>query len=144
QVRALYEAYTERLSGPTVRDERYWRGQLRTAGTPEEDFRVVERAGRIVAYARAANFGGRARVLEYARAPDAASALADLLIAQPAAAKAPPVRAARDGELALELEHRGFELKAIPDVSAMWRALDDRSLSEIEADPPTYWPSDRF
>ena len=99
RVAALYDAYTEPLSGPTVRDARYWAGQLRTAGTPDEDFRVAERDGEIVAYARAAAFGGRVRVLEYARAADGASALARLLAALTPAEHRLPVPLVRDAEL---------------------------------------------
>ena len=120
-VSALYDAYTEPRSGPTVRDARYWRGQLRTAGTPGEDFRVAERGGAIAAYARAANFAGRVRVLEYARRPDGADALAELLIAQTAAPQSLPIPDARDPELARALEARGFELSPVGDSSALWR-----------------------
>jgi GNAT superfamily N-acetyltransferase len=161
RVRELYDRYSERLSGPTVRDERYWRGQLRTAGTPDEDFRVAERDGRIAAYSRAANFAGRTRVLEYARAPDGEAALADLLIAQTAAPQSLPIPDASDAPLAAELEARGFELSQVSDTSAMWRVLDGESLAKIgslsertpardllhtlvETGTLTYWPSDRF
>src|SRR5512143_3237845 len=33
-VMRIYDAYTAPLSGPTVRDHAYWRGQLRYAGNP--------------------------------------------------------------------------------------------------------------
>lgn len=144
RVRALYDDYSGHLAGTTVRDERYWRGQLRTAGTPEEDFRVAERRGRIAAYSRAANFAGRTRVLEYAREPDAAGALADLLSAQAGAPDALPIPDAHDAELARALESRGFLLSNVPDVSAMWRELLPGALSQIETASVTYWPSDRF
>jgi N-acetylglutamate synthase-like GNAT family acetyltransferase len=161
RVRDLYDLYAGRLSGPTLRDERYWRGQLRTAGTPEEDFRVAERDGRIAAYSRAANFGGRTRVLEYGCEPGRESALADLLIAQTAAPNALPISDACDSALAAELEARGFELSRVDDTSALWRVLDRNALARIaglEAETPdlelletllktgsvTYWPSDRF
>jgi GNAT superfamily N-acetyltransferase len=167
-VRALYDAYTERLSGPTLRDERYWRGQLRTAGTPEEDFRLAERDGALAAYTRAANFGGRIpllggriRVLEYARQPGQADALAELLIAQTSAPQSLPIPDARDAELNAALEARGFELQPVGDSSAMWRVLDREALVRIAGLPVqtddralldalvgtgsvTYWPSDRF
>jgi predicted N-acetyltransferase YhbS len=161
RVQALYDAYTEPLSGPTVRDARYWAGQLRLAGTPREDFRVAERNGEIVAYARAAAFGGRMRVLEYARAADGASALARLLAALTPAAHRLPVPLVRDAELGDAL--RGFGLESAPgeDPSPMWLVLDrpllarlagasesttDRALLETLVGGPlvTYWPSDRF
>jgi predicted N-acetyltransferase YhbS len=161
RVRELYDTYTERLSGPTVRDQRYWRGQLRTAGTPEEDFRVAEHNGQIAAYSRAANFAGRTRVLEYACAPGSEAELADLLIAQTAAPQSLPISNASDPRLAAELEARGFELTQVDDTSAMWRVLDGEALARVsglkERTPDldllhtlvktgtlTYWPSDRF
>jgi len=161
RVAALYDAYTEPLSGPTVRDARYWAGQLRTAGTPEEDFRVAERAGRIVAYARAASFGGRVRVLEYARGADGASALARLLAAFAPAEHNLPVPLVRDAELGDALRALGLSISPGEDPSAMWRVLDrstlariagasentpDRALLEALLGGPlvTYWPSDRF
>ena len=120
-----------------MRDARYWRGQLRTAGTPGEDFRVAERGGAIAAYARAAHFAGRVRVLEYARRPDGADALADLLTAQTAAPQSLPIPDARDPELARALEARGFELSPVGDSSAMWRVLDASALARIANLPPT-------
>jgi len=161
RVSALYDAYTEPLSGPTVRDARYWAGQLRTAGTPEEDFRVAERGGEIVAYARAAAFGGRVRVLEYARGADGAEALARLLAGHAPAAHRLPVPLVRDGELGDALHALGLSISPGEDPSAMWRVLDrptllriagapestsDRALLETLVGGPlvTYWPSDRF
>jgi len=160
-VAALYDAYTEPLSGPTVRDARYWAGQLRMAGTPHEDFRVAERNSELLAYARAASFGGRVRVLEYARASDGANALARLLAALRPAEHRLPVPLVRDAELGEAL--RGFGLESAPgeDPSPMWLVLDrptlariagasentpDRGLLETLVGGPlvTYWPSDRF
>ena len=142
QVAALYDAYTEPLSGPTVRDARYWRGQLRTAGTPEEDFRVAERGGAIVAYARVASFNGRLRVLEYARAAHGADALAELLVAHahgPHALHAPFVR---DPELGGALEQRGIELSLARDPSPMWRVLERAPLARLAGSPaPAPTPS---
>lgn len=161
QVSGLYESYCEPLSGPTVRDARYWRGQLRTAGTPDEEFRVAERDGAIVAYARAASFGGRVRALEYARDPSAADELAELLAANargPHALLAPLVP---DRELANALERRGIAISLARDPSPMWRVLDRAPLARLAALPDsasdadllaalvggpsaTYWTSDRF
>jgi hypothetical protein len=161
QVAALYEAYTEPLSGPTLRDASYWRGQLHTAGTPEEDFRVAERDGAIEAYARVASFNGRLRVLEYARAARGADALAELLVAHahgPHALHAPFVR---DPELGAALERRGIEISLARDPSPMWRVLEHARVARLaglsDSSPDaellaelvgegaaTYWPSDRF
>jgi predicted N-acetyltransferase YhbS len=161
RVAALYDSYTEPLSGPTVRDARYWAGQLRTAGTPEEDFRVAERAGEIVAYARAAAFGARVRVLEYARGADGASALARLLAAVAPAEHNLSVPLVRDAELGDALRALGLSISPGEDPSPMWLALDrptlariagasehttERALLETLLAGPlvTYWPSDRF
>jgi len=161
QVAALYDAYTETLSGPTVRDARYWAGQLRTAGTPAEDFRVAERDGAIVAYARAANFDGRPRVLEYARNAHGAPALARLIAGFAPAEKSLHVPLVRDAELGESLRALGVDTAPSEDPSAMWRVLDrptlegiagsgpetsDRALLEALVGGPlvTYWPSDRF
>ncbi|MFI5314649.1 MAG: GNAT family N-acetyltransferase [Myxococcota bacterium] len=161
QVTALYEAYCQPLSGPTVRDGRYWRGQLHTAGTPSEDFRLAERAGAVVAYARTASFGGRLRALEYARDPSAADELAELLAAQahgPHALLAPLVT---DRALANALERRGIAISLARDPSPMWRVLEHAALARLAALPETtqdadllaalvggasltYWTSDRF
>jgi predicted N-acetyltransferase YhbS len=161
RVAALYDAYTEPLSGPTVRDARYWAGQLRTAGTPEEDFRVAERGGEIVAYARAATFGGRVRVLEYARSAAGASALAHLLAALAPATHNLSVPLVHDAELGDALRALGLSISPGEDPSSMWRVLDrptlvriagaseltpERALLEALLGGPlvTYWPSDRF
>jgi predicted N-acetyltransferase YhbS len=161
RVAALYDAYTEPLSGPTVRDARYWAGQLHTAGTPEEDFRVAERDGAIVAYARAASFGGRVRVIEYARAADGALALARLLAALAPATRSLAVPLVRDADLGDALSALGISVSPSEDPSPMWRVLDrpalvriagasedasDRALLDTLLGGPlvTYWPSDRF
>jgi predicted N-acetyltransferase YhbS len=161
RVAALYDTYTEALSGPTIRDARYWQGQLRTAGTPSEEFRVAERDGELVAYARVAPFAGRARVLEYARGPSGASALARLLVELAPAGHSLYVPLVRDAELGEGLRALGAETAPGEDSSAMWRVLDrptleriagagpgtsDRALLEALVGGPlvTYWPSDRF
>jgi len=161
RVAALYDAYTEPLSGPTVRDARYWAGQLRTAGTPDEDFRVAERGGEIVAYGRAAAFGGRTRVIEYARGAAGANALARLLAGFVPAEHNLPVPLVRDPELGDALRALGLSIAPGEDPSPMWRVLDrptlariagasedssDRALLETLVGGPlvTWWPSDRF
>lgn len=161
RVRALYDAYTEPLSGPTLRDARYWAGQLRTAGTPHEDFRLAERGGELVAYARAASFGGRVRVIEYARAANGASALARLLAALTPAGHRLPVPLVRDAELGDALRAFGLESAPGEDPSPMWLVLDRPLLARIAGAPEStpdralleslvggplvvYWPSDRF
>ncbi len=161
RVAALYDAYTEPLSGPTVRDARYWAGQLHTAGTPLEDFRVAEHGGEIVAYARAALFGGRVRVIEYARGANGATALSRLLADLVPAERSLSVPLVRDAELGDALRALGRSISPGEDSSAMWRVLDrptlariadasaqtaDRALLEALLGGPlvSYWPSDRF
>jgi hypothetical protein len=157
RVAGLYDAYTEPLSGPTVRDARYWAGQLHTAGTPEEDFRVAERDGAIVAYARAASFGGRVRVIEYARARTARTARA---AARRAAPPQPAVPLVCDTELNEALRARlgvapGRARRRVararpPDtvarIAGASENTDDRTLLQSLVGGPqvTWWPSDRF
>jgi len=160
-VAALYDAYTELLSGPTIRDARYWAGQLRTAGTPEENFRVAERGGEIVAYARAASFGGRMQVLEYARGANGADGLARLLLSLVPAEHSLAVPLVRDAGLGDALHAQGLAISPGENPSAMWRVLDAPTLAQIAGTSPTtpdrgllealvggplvtYWPSDRF
>jgi predicted N-acetyltransferase YhbS len=160
-VAALYDAYTEPLSGPTVRDARYWAGQLHTAGTPDEDFRVAERDGEIVAYARAAAFAGRVRVLEYARGANGANALAELLAGLRPAEHNLSVPLVRDSGLGDALRALGLSVAPGEDPSPMWRVLDRPTLSRIAGASEntserallesllggpqvTWWPSDRF
>jgi predicted N-acetyltransferase YhbS len=160
-VTRLYDAYVAPLSGPTVRDARYWRGQLRTAGTPEEDFRVAERGGRITAYSRVASFNGRPRVLEYARGASGADALAELLASQTHGEHALYAPVVRDPELADALARREIDVSLARDPSPMWRVIERAPLARLAgvtgstsdfdllatlvADgAATYWPSDRF
>ncbi|HXZ84950.1 MAG TPA: GNAT family N-acetyltransferase [Myxococcota bacterium] len=160
-VKALYEAYTEKLSGPTVRDARYWRGQLRTAGTPEEDFRVAEQRGKIRAYARIASFNGRLRGLEYARDARGAKALAQLLAAHAYGPGTLHVPYVHDPELAEALDFSGIATKLSRDPGPMWRVLDRAVVARLAGLPESssdealltplvgapalvYWPSDRF
>lgn len=161
RVTALYDAFTAPLSGPTLRDARYWRGQLRTAGTPNETFRLAHRGRELAAYVRSAAFNGRLRVLEYARAPDAPDSLAALLASAIPAAHPLYVPFVRDPELAAALESRGVAIALAADPSPLWRVLDRAVLADtadlppsasdadllhslIERPPATYWPSDRF
>jgi len=161
RVRALYDAFTAPLSGPTIRDARYWRGQLRTAGTPHEVFRLMERGDAIDAYVRSASFLGRMRVLEYARGAEGAESLAELLAAAIPATHPLYLPYVRDAELAAALERRGVAIKLAADPSPMWRVLDPQPLAAaaqlpreasdttlletlIAQPPATYFPSDRF
>jgi predicted N-acetyltransferase YhbS len=160
QVTGLYEGYTSALSGPTVRDASYWRGQLRTAGTPDEDFRVAERDGAIVAYARVASFNGRPRVLECARGDDrSADALGELLAAHAHGEHALYMPQIHDALVEDALEERGIEWSPAGDPSTMWRVLERAPLARLAKLPEatsdetllralvqdaTYFTSDRF
>ena len=160
-VRALYDAYTAPFDASTVRDEPYWTGQLAYAGNPEEDFRVVERADKVVAYARAIQMSGTTAIIEFARAPDAAAELAALLLAQAPTARPLVYPRAPDPELEAALVASGARVEAMPDPTLMWRVLDrarlvrlsgasdtqtERELLEALVGGPStlYWPSDRF
>jgi predicted N-acetyltransferase YhbS len=159
-VRALYDDYSGRLELTTVRDEDYWRGQLRYAGNPDEVFRVAERAGRIVSYLRTAQM--RAPVaLEYAFAGDHADALLALFADALPGGKALLAPAGPDGELEKLLLGAGARVDRAPYSGSMWRVLDRarlRGLAElpdaaddasilralVESPRALYWQSDRF
>ncbi len=159
-VRELYDAYAARLECVTRRDERYWAGQLRYAGNPDEEFRVAERAGRPVAYLRTTRM--RAPVaLEYAYAPDASDALAALFAGALLVGKALLAPAGSDGELEKLLVPTGARVDPAPYSGSMWRVLDRARLQALAELPATasdrailhalvggpralYWQSDRF
>jgi hypothetical protein len=101
------------------------------------------------------------RVLEYARDPRGAAALARLLAGFAPVERSLDVPLVRDAELGGSLRALGVEASPGEDSSAMWRVLDrptleriagagpgtsDRALLEALVGGPlvTYWPSDRF
>ncbi len=165
-VREIYEAYNAALSGSTLRDEAYWRGQLRYAGNPQEDFRVARRAGRVVAYARATSLYGFHVIMEYAHLPGQEDAAADVLCALHAVAD--PTLPGSIAQLAIapllqeRMRSRGLRLQTIEDVFWMWRILSPARLAKaLAVDPATlddenvffrlfppdrsvYWIADRF
>jgi predicted N-acetyltransferase YhbS len=158
---ALYDEYASRLEGTTVRDEVYWRGQLRYAGAPSECFRVCERDGAIVAYARSIVLSGVTQAMEYARRAHAADALAALLVALAPASGALLAPRAPDPELERALARRAARTDRLEDPSTLWRVLDRGTLCRLAELPETapdaqllegllaepaalYWPSDRF
>ncbi len=161
QMEPLYERYSSGFEASTQRDGRYWTGQLAYAGNPDENIRVAERDGRIVAYARGVQVMGISLLQEYARTDDAAGDLADLIV-ELAPEEGPLILPwGEDVELRAELEPRARRLDAISDSSSMWRVLDrpllaklaelpsdtaDSSLLQALVGPPgtLYWPSDRF
>ena len=158
-VRALYEAYSARIDGTTLRDDAYWRGQLRYAGNPDEDFRVAERAGRIVAYARAATVEVP-MALEFACAPDAEDALTALLLALTPREGALLVRLPPGEALEQQLRERAARVDRVEYPALMWRVLDAAALGQLAGQPGAddvtlldslirrpgahYWHADRF
>ena len=157
----LYASYTAGMDGVTVRDEAYWRGQLRFAGNPEEDFRVLEREGEPVAYARSILFEGVTRIMEFARAEDAAEELARLLASMAPATETLFIPDAGDPELLTAARQYFGECRPVEGSDQMWRVLDrnrlgalmeagpdssDRTLLAqiVGADRYLFWPSDRF
>ena len=157
----IYELYARTLATATVRDRAYWEGQLRYAGAPDEELRVAEREGRLVAYARRVEVEGVPVVMEYGREADAASELADLLgtLAPEGSALILPFGGDRD--LRDALAGRALRLDPFADPSLMWRVLDRGRLAKLAdlspqagdgpllqalvgGDRALYWPSDRF
>lgn len=159
-VQQIYAAYSGWRDGATLRDETYWRAQLRFAGQPDEHFHVLERAGRIVAYARRIRFVGLARIIEHGCGPGAEAQLADLLLAM-APDDAPLFLPHCDPALEAALRARAAACDRITFPDQMWRVLDrprlqalaetDASLDDasllarlVAAPDGVYWPSDRF
>jgi predicted N-acetyltransferase YhbS len=165
-VMRIYDDYTAAFSGPTVRDARYWQGQLRYAGNPHEDFLVARAGGTVVAYARGTPLYDFYVIMEHGCLPGHEPALAQLIChlhGGPAAsfpgtiaqlAIAPAVQE--------QLRSRGLSLRTVEDVFWMWRVISPArlsaklgmSVSDLDADdiffrlfPPeqsVYWIADRF
>ena len=161
RVMDLYRGYTQGFDGATDRDEVYWRGQLHVAGNPEEDFRVLERNGEVVAYARVIPFEGMSRVIELARADDAALELSQLLAFMAPRDEALFVPDADDPELQAACRDSFGDCRRVEFSDQMWRVLDrerleslaiapanssDRALLEaiVGRERSLFWPSDRF
>jgi GNAT superfamily N-acetyltransferase len=127
EVMRLYDRHCAAVSGTTVRDPRYWLGQLRYAGNPDETFLVARAGGRIVAYARSTTLYDFHTIIEHACLPGSGDALADLLCAlHGAAAHLPGTVAQLSCEEGLEdtLRRRGLSLRTVEDVFWMWRLID--------------------
>ena len=157
KLRTAYDSYCQGRDGTTVRDDAYWRGQLRYSAGPERHFRVLERDGRIDAYARADELAGYHVVLEFARAPGRARELARLIAGLVPDDGMLLVRLTRDAELERGLTEAGLEVFPFPDPTPMWRVLDRAALARLTRLPPDssdlellsaldvhYWLSDRF
>lgn len=161
RIERLYDYYNLRLDSSVARDRHYWTDQLRYAGNPDERFRVVERDGKILAYARHVELYGIPNVMEHGRAPQGADALAALLCEL--APETGAMLAHRTADLALTdaLRVRDVEVTPIDWGDAMWRVLDRPRLLKLADAPETtpdaalldalvgreaavYWTSDRF
>lgn len=159
-VERVYQSYCGARDGTTVRDAVYWRGQLRFAGEPDETFRVVERDGSIVAYARRITFMNLPRIMEMGSLPDDTEALARLLVTLVPSGRGLCVPTV-DPALGESLAGHGAELERIAFPGQMWRvldrerladlvpgseSLDDEALLRALVTPPgfVFWPSDRF
>jgi GNAT superfamily N-acetyltransferase len=161
----LHAAYSAGRPGTVVRDTDAWKGNLRLAGNPDEDFRVAVSADLPVAYARFIALEGHPILAEFGRASDpaGADALATLLVeafAERGGAYGP---SPADGVLESALAARGIRVQPLGDPNAMLRCLDAKALcaaagvdvlpGESDEDllrrvlPPDrtlFWPADRF
>ncbi|MCX8072278.1 MAG: GNAT family N-acetyltransferase [Candidatus Binatia bacterium] len=165
-VQQIYDGYSSRFRGPTLRNPAYWAGQLRYAGNPSERFLVAEQNGEVVAYARATNLWDFYVVSEYGcRAGHLESLVALLLQHQAEGSQNYPgmlVQLAHDPALLQQLEQHGLVGSRIDDVFWMWRVVSPEQFAaklgvttaalqrmELwqELFPPestVYWISDRF
>lgn len=165
-VMAVYDAYSGQFSGPTVRDRRYWEGQLRYAGNIHEHF-VVARAGdRIVAYARGTALYDFYVIMEHGCLPGYEDALAQLVCrlhaTEAAAFPGTITQLAMAPAVQRLLRECGLSLRTIEDVFWMWQIISSQRLAaklgarepELAGDnvffelfPPAqsvYWLADRF
>jgi len=161
RIERIYEYYNLRANGSAIRDRRYWLAQLAYAGNPDEDFRVVERDGKVVAYARRIDFEGIPRITEHGCAPDARTELARLLCEFAPTTGALLVHRTDDAELAIALEQTDAKVESIQWGDNMWRVIDRARLLALAEMPhdttdsdliaallgdesAVYWASDRF
>ncbi len=169
RVKAIYDTFNRGLAGTTVRDDAYWAGQLKYAGSPNEDFLVARDAGEIVAYARGASLGdylGYYVILEHACMPGHEDALVQLLCrlhgSEATALPGTLAQLATSPAIAAKLQARGITLRTVEDSFWMWQVISPRQVAaklglhvaEVEAEdffdrlfPPDaslYWISDRF
>jgi predicted N-acetyltransferase YhbS len=161
RVRELYDTYCEGLSGCTARDAAYWDAQLRFGASPRASFRVAERAGQVLAYARCDELDGRAVAAEYARERGAAGALAELLLRAIPEGRSLFAPIVPDPELGHALKLRGALPQPAEDPMPMWCVLERAPLAALAGLPAdasersildslvggpaaTFWLTDRF
>jgi predicted N-acetyltransferase YhbS len=165
-VRRIYDQYTAAFSGPTVRDESYWRGQRCYAGNPREDFLVARAGDAIVAYARGTTLYDFYLIMEHGCLPGHEEALVQLICrlhaVEGAALPGTITQLAVDPAVQERLRARGLGLHRVEDVFWMWRIISPERLAAklgvpvgtLDADdvfyrllPPersVYWIADRF
>lgn len=157
RVMELYARYCKHRDGTTLRDERYWQANLRYAGTPEQEFRLLEPGGELAAYVRTTRLSGFDALMEYAVRPGHEEALAALVTDHVPEDGVLLARIHPDAELERALARAGLELREVPDRSAMWRVLDAPRLLRLAGLPAGsddaalvaelglhYWLADRF
>lgn len=165
-VAGVYDAYSGRLSGTTVRDADYWRGQLRYAGNPHEDFLVARAGDEIIAYARGTGLYDFYVIMEHGCLPGHSAALTQLVthLHGSAAASWPGTitQLGLEPQVQDALRQQGLVVRQIEDVFWMWRPINPDSLAaklrlrpeDVHAEdflfrilPPehsVYWIADRF
>jgi len=165
-VMSIYDHYTASLNGPTVRDWRYWQGQLRYAGNPHEDFVVARASGNVVAYARGTALYDFYVIMEHGCVPGHEDALADLICrlhgTEAAALPGTITQLAVAPDVQQRLHARGLSLRNVEDVFWMWQIISPPRLAaklgmreaDLDAEdiffrllPPersVYWIADRF
>jgi len=162
----IYEQYNAGFNGPTVRDLTYWRGQLRYAGNPNEDFLVARAGSRIVAYMRGTPLYDFYQIIEHGCLPGHEDALTQLFCrlhgTEGRELPGTVTQLAIVPTVRQQLQERGLGLRTIEDVFWMWQVISPArvarklAISEagLEADdvffrlfPPersVYWAADRF
>ena len=165
-VMPIYDEYSGPFSGSTVRDRRYWEGQLRCAGNPHEDFLVARDGAQIVAYVRGTPLYDFYVVMEHGYRPGHAAALAQLVCRlhgrEAAAFPGTIAQLAVAPEVQEQLRQRGLSVRTVEDVFWMWRVISPERLAaklnvperELMRDdvffrllPPegsVFWIADRF
>ncbi len=165
-VMTVYDRYSAAFSGPTLRDRRYWEGQLRYAGNPDEDFLVACRGGEIVAYMRGTLLYDFYQIIEHGCLPGHEEALTQLLCwmhgRQARTLPGTIAQLAIAPEVRQQLEDKGLSVRTVEDVFWMWQIISPArvaaKLGISEADlsaediffrllPPersVYWTADRF
>lgn len=167
----IYDGYNAGISGSTVRDLRYWQGQLQCAGNPHEDFLVAraggDRAGGdIVAYARGTPLYDFYVIMEHGYRPGYEDALTQLVChlhgREAAAFPGTITQLSIAPGVQEQLRKCGLTLRTVEDVFWMWRIISPQRLAarlgireaDLDGDdvffrllPPeqsVFWIADRF